>query len=193
MARILTISGSPSPTSRTAMVLSHVERQLVDAGHEVGRLAVRELTPEALFAADTSDPTIRAALHAVAEAAGVVVATPVYKAAYTGLLKTLLDLLPQHALAGKAALPLALGGSPAHMLAIDYALRPVLTSMGARHVVPGYFLVDRLLTPTDDGGILLDPGTQSALRNVVGDFGDALTPVPLARSTHAEPELAATG
>jgi FMN reductase len=49
----------------------------------------------------------------------------VYKAAYSGLLKTLLDLLPQCALAGKVVLPVVTCGSPAHVLAIDYALRPL--------------------------------------------------------------------
>jgi FMN reductase len=63
----------------------------------------------------------------------VVVATPVYKAAYSGLLKVFLDVLPQTALKGKLVLPLATGGSPHHMLALDYALRPVLQSLGAPH------------------------------------------------------------
>lgn len=190
MARLLTISGSPSPTSRTAKVLGHVERQLADFGHEIDRLAVRELAPEALFAADTTDPTIRAVLDVVAAADGIVVATPVYKAAYTGLLKTLLDLLPQNAFTGKAVLPLALGGSPAHVLAIDYALRPVLTSMGARHVVQGYFLVDRLVTPTNDGGVALDPAVDAALRSIVDGFGDALARAPQPGTVA---QLAATG
>ncbi len=61
----------------------------------------------------------------------VVVATPIYKAAYTGGLKALFDILPQSALRGKTVLPLATGGSPAHLLAIDYALKPVLSALGA--------------------------------------------------------------
>ena len=67
-----------------------------------------------------------ASLAQVANAQLIVVATPVYKAAYSGLLKVFLDLLPQTALAGKTVLPLATGGSPHHMLALDCALRPVL-------------------------------------------------------------------
>ena len=63
------------------------------------------------------------------------VATPVYKAAYSGLLKVLLDLLPQTALKEKTVLPLATGGSPHHMLALDYALRPVLQSADKRYEV----------------------------------------------------------
>ncbi|WP_279379314.1 NAD(P)H-dependent oxidoreductase [Bordetella bronchiseptica] len=69
-------------------------------------------------------------------------ATPVFKASYSGLLKAFLDVLPQFALAGKSVLPLATGGSVAHVLSVDYALRPVLQSMGARHVIQGFFLAE---------------------------------------------------
>ncbi len=79
------------------------------------------------------------------------IGTPVYKAAYAGLLKSLLDLLPQYALTGKTVLPLATGGSTAHVLAIDYALRPVLSSMGASHIVQGWFTVDKDISVGDDG------------------------------------------
>src|SRR5256885_12419558 len=41
----------------------------------------------------------------------VVVATPIYKASYSGVLKSFLDLLPQFGLAGKVVLPLATGGT----------------------------------------------------------------------------------
>jgi FMN reductase len=47
-------------------------------------------------------------------------------------LKVFLDLLPQFALAGKAILPIATGGSVAHLPALDYGLGPVLQSMGAQ-------------------------------------------------------------
>lgn len=81
----------------------------------------------------------------VDETDALVVATPIYQAAYSGLLKTFLDLLPQHAFAGKPVLPLATGGSPAHVLALDYALRPVLTALGAQ-VSQGRFILDRHIT-----------------------------------------------
>ena len=78
--------------------------------------------PGALLSADITDPTIAEAVAAVADADAIVVATPVYQAAYSGLLKVFLDLLPQFAFRGKAVLPIVTGGSPAHVLAVDYAL-----------------------------------------------------------------------
>ena len=75
----------------------------------------------------------------------VVVATPVYKAAYTGILKSFLDLLPQRALADKIVFPIATAGSPAHLLALDYALKPILGALGAQHVLNGLYIQDSQL------------------------------------------------
>lgn len=174
MSRILAISGSPSGTSRTAKVLNLVIRRLAGDGHRVEPLSVRDLPPEALLGADPRHPAITGVAASLAAADGVVVATPVYKAAYSGVLKALLDLLPQHALAGKVVLPLATGGTLAHVLALDYALRPVLTAMGTDHVVNGYFLHDRLLTDTDDGGVQIEDSARVALGKVVDGFSSAL-------------------
>ncbi|MFI6343921.1 NADPH-dependent FMN reductase [Streptomyces sp. NPDC050560] len=126
MAAILSVSGSPSATSRTARLLRHLDDRLRGLGHEVSVLDVRALPAQALLGADFDHPAIVSAARRFAAADGVVVGTPVYKAAYSGLLKSLLDLLPQYALADKTVLPLATGGSTAHILAIDYAPRSCL-------------------------------------------------------------------
>lgn len=172
--RILAVAGSPSATSRTARVLDRVAGRLRDAGHGVDVLRVRDLPAGPLLAGDASDPALRATAAAVAAADGVVVATPVYKAAYAGLLKVWLDQLPQFALRGKAVLPLAVGGSLAHVLAIDYALRPVLCSFDPRVVSPGYFVLETAITRRDDGGVHLDPTIDTALMDVVDRFAAEL-------------------
>ena len=38
---------------------------------------------------------------------------------------------------------LASGGSPAHLLAVDYALKPVLAALKAQEMLPGVFAVDK--------------------------------------------------
>ena len=81
----------------------------------------------------------------------MLVATPIYKAAYSGLLKLFLDVLPADALRGKTVLPLATGGSPAHLLALDYALKPVLGALGARHLLDSVYATDAQL-PADGAG-----------------------------------------
>ncbi|MGW6522017.1 NADPH-dependent FMN reductase [Streptomyces sp. NPDC054950] len=173
MAAVLSVSGSPSPTSRTTRLLRHLDDRLRRQGHEVTPLEVRTLPPEALLGADFTHPAIVAATELFARADGVVIGTPVYKAAYSGLLKSLLDLLPQYALTGKTVLPLATGGSTAHVLAIDYALRPVLSSMGPAHIVPGWFTLDRDIA-ADAGTPVLAPAAAVALEQVTDRFSAAL-------------------
>lgn len=174
MATVLSVSGSPSATSRTARLLRHLDARLAAQGHEVTPLDVRTIPPEALLGADFAHPAIVEATALFARAQGVVIGTPIYKAAYSGLLKSLLDLLPQYALAGKTVLPLATGGTTAHVLAIDYALRPVLSSMGATHIVPGWFTLDTDLTVGEDGTLTVAPGSARPLEQVVDQFSAAL-------------------
>ncbi|MEU9221171.1 NADPH-dependent FMN reductase [Streptomyces sp. NPDC048376] len=178
MATVLSVSGSPSASSRTNRLLRHLDERLTARGHEVIPLDVRTVPAEALLGADFGHPAIAGAAELFARAEGVVVGTPVYKASYSGVLKALLDLLPQYALTGKTVLPLATGGSTAHVLAIDYALRPVLTSMGAAHVVQGWFTLDRDITAHEDGTVTVAPGAAEALVHVVDQFSAALAARP---------------
>ena len=143
-------------------------------GHLVRGVRVRELPPAALLAGDVGHPRIADVVDTLSTVDGVIVASPVYKAAYSGLLKTLLDLLPQFALAGKVVLPVVTGGSPAHVLAIDYALRPVLSSLGAHHIMQGWFVLDQHISQCDDGTVLLADASAAPLYQVVDDFSATL-------------------
>jgi len=114
-------------------------------------LRLRELPAQALLQAQVDDPQLQDAIAQVQRADLVIVATPIYKAAYSGLLKVFLDLLPPDGLRGKAVLPLATGGSIAHLLAVEYALKPVLHALGARHITDAVFAVDAQLPRAADG------------------------------------------
>jgi FMN reductase len=153
---ILLLAGSPSAPSRSTRLLHHVGEKLAALGHRYTKLEVRDLPGQALVRADFNDATIKAAIAQVAEASAVVVATPVYKAAYSGVLKAFLDLLPQFGLTDKLVLPLATGGSQSHMLALDYALRPVLSSLGPKHVLPSIYATEAQVTWSEQDGLVLD-------------------------------------
>ncbi|MEV0125786.1 NADPH-dependent FMN reductase [Streptomyces sp. NPDC050703] len=155
MATVLALSGSPSRTSRTTFLAEHTAATLRARGHQAHVLAPRGLPATPMLAADTHHASHARAVTLVDEADALVVATPVYQTAYSGLLKVFVDLLPQHAFAGKPVLPLATGGSPAHVLALDHVLRPVLTALGAE-VSRGRFVLDRHLTASPDGAMALD-------------------------------------
>ncbi|HEY0453698.1 NADPH-dependent FMN reductase [Actinophytocola sp.] len=179
MSSIVVLAGSPSATSRTVALAEQLAERLRAQAHDVRVVAVRDLPADALLGADPTNPAIADVLRSVAAAEGVVVASPVYKAAYSGVLKVLLDLLPQLAFAGKAVLPILTGGGPAHALAVDYALRPVLSTLGAQHVVQGAYVLDKHIERTATGITLAADATRPLLDAVDG----------FSRTLHARPTL----
>lgn len=170
MALIATLSGSPSPNSRTLLLAQHVNTRLLAQGFGVELINVRDLPAEDLLHGRASAPLIAEAAQIVERADALVIATPVYKSAYSGVLKTFLDLLPQFALAGKVVFPIATGGTIAHVLSIDYALRPVLHSMGASHVTNGYFFLDKTLTQLPNGQLGIDAAAAERFEPLFQDF-----------------------
>ena len=154
---VLLIAGSPSSPSRSSALLEAVGQRLEGHGARIERIAVRDLPAQPLLHADWSHPAVERVIAQIAEARVLVIATPVYKAAYSGVLKVLLDLLAQDALKGKTVLPLATGGSPHHMLALDYALRPVLQALAARQILPGVYATDSQVTLTPEGAYQVHP------------------------------------
>jgi FMN reductase len=155
---ILLLAGSPSTPSRSTRLLHYAGEKLALLGHRYQRLQVRDLPGTALLQADFKNGELAAACALVAESDALVIATPVYKAAYSGALKAFLDLLPQDGLKDKLVLPLATGGSQSHMLALDYALRPVLSALGARHVLPSIYATDAQVLWSEQDGLALDAG-----------------------------------
>lgn len=139
---VVSIGGSPSLRSRSGVLLDRSRDWLQERGVEVVTFQVREFSAEDLLHARFDSPQVRHFNELVAQADGLVVATPVYKASFAGALKTLLDLLPERALEHKIVLPVATGGSIAHMLAVDYALKPVLSALKAQETLQGIFADD---------------------------------------------------
>lgn len=173
MVSVVAISGSPSSRSKTAVLVDRLLGEMASASHTTEHIRLSSIPASALLTADMTDPALRKAVDAVAGADGVIIATPVFKAAYSGLLKCFLDVLPQFGLQKKAVLPLATGGSVAHVLAIDYALRPVVQSMGVRHAVQGVFVPEASLRLEDDSAIL-GPEVQALYDRAMNEFMDAL-------------------
>ena len=139
---VVTLGGSPSQRSRSGVLLDHSRRWLQQQGVEVVSYQVRDFPAEDLLYARFDSPKVLDLLAQVANADGLLIATPVYKASFSGALKTVLDLLPERALAHKVVLPMATGGSIAHMLAVDYALKPVLSALKAQELLHGIFAED---------------------------------------------------
>jgi FMN reductase len=180
---VLLLGGSPATHSGSARLLRHVAHRLAVQGHRSIELLVRDLPPRALMHADATDEAIGSAIAAVAGADAIVVATPVYKASYTGILKAFLDLLPQDGLAGKLVLPMATGGSQSHMLAIDYALRPVLAALSARFILPSIYVTSDQLEWIEESGLMLAAPIAERIAHGVDQLSSELNALP--RHLHA--------
>ncbi len=132
---VIAIAGSSYRPSRTLVLaeelLAQLARQLAADGRKVngtvielgsiardvgGALARSELPPE-----------VEAQVQAIEKADLLIVASPVYRGSYPGLLKHLFDLVDMNALIDTPVLLAATGGSERHALVIDHQLRPLFS------------------------------------------------------------------
>ncbi|MFI2295358.1 NADPH-dependent FMN reductase [Isoptericola sp. NPDC019571] len=173
---VVVVSGNPRAGSRTVTAAEAAASRVAEllGTADVATIELAAFAGEILTAAH---PAADAAKERLARATVAVVATPVYKASYTGLLKAFLDLYGPDGLAGVVVVPLVVSGNPAHALAGEAHLRPVLVELGA--VVP-----TRTLTLTEaqlpELGEALDPWFArwaTPLRRAAG------VPVPSATTT----------
>jgi FMN reductase len=130
--------GNPKPGSRTRAAAILLVRRLTGSD-PAAVLELSELGPALL---DRRSPEVAAAKAVVAGATLVVVASPTFKATYTGLLKLFLEQFGAGELVGVRAVALMLGGAPQHALAAELTLKPVLSEVGFSCPTPGLFLLD---------------------------------------------------
>jgi FMN reductase len=189
--KIIGISGSPTAVSRSSWLLQHFLDALAAQHSHHGALNLlepvraRDLPAQALLQAEFAHPELVDATGRVAQADIVVIATPIYKAAYSGLLKTFLDLLPQDGLRGKAVAVLATGGSNAHLLAVDYALKPVLSSMGAREILDTVYATDAQLPRHDTHGYASTPDIDERVSRLAAQLQRRLPHAPVLQAVPA--------
>ncbi|MDQ0314966.1 NAD(P)H-dependent oxidoreductase [Amorphus orientalis] len=139
------LSGNPSPAGRTSRLALDVGQELASCLDLPAPEEVIELSAYASGLFEWGNATI-AELKARLDASRfIVIATPTYKASYTGLLKAFLDTYSAGDLAGHVVVPVFTGGSPAHSLAPDFTLRPLLVELGASVPTPSLYVVSSLL------------------------------------------------
>ncbi|HUO47637.1 MAG TPA: NAD(P)H-dependent oxidoreductase [Acidimicrobiales bacterium] len=135
---VVLVVGNPKLHSRTRQAAELVARRLTgEAPADCVELA--ELGPALLT---WGDPAVEAAKQRVLGASLAIVASPTFKATYTGLLKCFLDQFDAGAMAGTPAVALMVGGSERHALAGEHMLKPVLTEIGCSCPAPALFLLE---------------------------------------------------
>lgn len=146
--RVTVVAGNPKPESRTLDAAVLLAEQLTGRAPDAV-VDVITLGPGLL---GWGDPGVARAVATIGGSDLVVVASPTFKATYTGVLKLLLDQFATgEGLHSVVVVPLMLGAGPAHAMAPDLLLKPVLVELGATCPAPGLYLTDT--TFTSDGRI----------------------------------------
>lgn len=143
--RVVAVSGGLQRPSKSAALATYLldliaeavpcEQRLVELGQLAPQLAGSVWRSQLSEAAEHE-------LAAVEQADILLVATPVYRGAYTGLFKHFFDLIDQDALIDKPVLLSATGGSERHALVIDHQLRPLFSFFQARTLPLGIYATD---------------------------------------------------
>jgi len=188
MSKLTAVLGSVTPPGRLlkALVTFTEAAKTADPTLEVDivnladvRIAFADGRAPDAYGDDTS-----AVVNRVAAADMVVLASPVYRASFSGALKNLLDHLPVEALMGKPCGIIAMGATTHHFLGVEWHLRDVLTWFGAIVPPTGVYLssadfVEGNLADSAiaDLGALADALLR--LRATAPGAGKPLGPIPL--------------
>lgn len=137
MLKITIVVGNPKPRSRTRQVAERVAAELL-AGTPAQVDTIDLIDHADAIYAWPSEP-MAALTQGVAESGLVILASPTYKASYTGLLKSFLDRYPAGGLKDVVAIPVMTGADQTHSLAPTVHLVPLLLELGATVPVGGFY------------------------------------------------------
>jgi len=145
------VVGNPKARSRTLEVATRVaaaaaRATALDSAERI-TVDLADLGPQ-LF--DWGSTEVRGAVEAVRHCTLAVVASPTYKASYTGLLKSFLDWFSTTDLLGVTVIPVMVGAGRDHALAVEVHLRPVLVELGASLPTRGLYVTEDQLEVLDD-------------------------------------------
>lgn len=132
------VVGNPKPNSRTRRAAELLAERLTGAPPQ----AVIDVIDLGAGLLGWGDAAVAAAVETVRSADLLIVASPTFKATYTGVLKLFLDQFGAGELKGIVAVPLMLGAAPHHAMAPELLLKPVLVEIGCTCPTPGLYLLD---------------------------------------------------
>jgi FMN reductase len=129
MLKVTVLCGNPKPGSRTLKIAETlVSRLLPPGGYAMTTIDLAEHAGQ-IFEWPSDDMV--ALNQVVVQSDLLVVASPTYKATYTGLLKGFLDRYAADGLAQVVAIPVMTGGDLRHAMGPEVNLRPLLVELGA--------------------------------------------------------------
>ncbi|KQM83001.1 FMN reductase [Agromyces sp. Leaf222] len=120
-----------SGSGRDLVIETHLI-ELSDIGPEFAGVLSRSALP----------PAAEEALRRIESATLLIVASPVYRASFTGLFKHVFDFVGQYALIDKPVLLAATGGSDRHSLILEHQFRPLFSFFQALTLPIGVYASD---------------------------------------------------
>jgi FMN reductase len=139
--RAVGISGSTSASSRSRLLVERTLLHLLRCDADTAMVDLSALPADALLARRT-DVRVDEAIALATGAQILVVGTPVYRATYTGQLKTFFDLFPRDSLAGIVVGLIVTGYGDGHRLSVDHGLRPLVASLGGLSASRAVYVTD---------------------------------------------------
>lgn len=152
--KIVTIVGNPKAKSKTYQFAQAATEQLKALlaydNQNVTEEVMFDLADYGTDLVQWNHQTITSIVEHIDSAQYIIIASPTYKASYTGLLKLFLDVLPMNALQHKLVFPIMVGAAPHHQLACEVHLKPVLAELGATTAHKGLYLLDSQLEQCEE-------------------------------------------
>jgi FMN reductase len=138
--QVTIVVGNPKRASRTLEVARAVAGDIFVDGSDIDIVELADYASEVFSWASTAVDELTARVSA---SDVLVVASPTYKATYTGLLKAFLDRYQADGLARVVAVAVMTGADKTHALGGDMTLVPLLNGLGATVLGRGsYFVTD---------------------------------------------------
>jgi FMN reductase len=147
--KVVAVSGSLTHPSKTTVLVEEIVAALGRAlPIESHLIALHELGPSLAGSLKRSQlpAEAEAELQRIESADVLVVASPVYRASFTGLFKHLFDFVDQYALVDTPVLLAASGGSERHALIIEHQFRPLFAFFQALTLPVGIYAHDSEFT-----------------------------------------------
>ncbi|NYI94297.1 FMN reductase [Streptomonospora nanhaiensis] len=191
--RLVAVSAGLGQPSATRLLVDRLTTATADRLTEQGAapavrvVELREHASDIANAMVTGFPGsgLRSAVDVVTGADGLIAATPVFTASYSGLFKSFVDVLEDTAVAGKPVLLAATGGTMRHSLVLEHTMRPLFAYLRALTVPTGVFAA------SDDWGAGGDPYTADLPRRIdraAGELAALMLDRPRPRGAEATAE-----
>lgn len=142
---VVAVSGSlHSPSKTTALVREIIDVLGTELSINVHLIELSEIGREFSGALNRDELSAAAEqeLRTIENADLLIVASPVYRASFTGLFKHVFDFVGQYALIDKPVLLAATGGSDRHALILEHQFRPLFSFFQALTLPLGVYAKD---------------------------------------------------